>query len=160
MTAGHDTIRRRLVAGAARLVALAAAPRARATDVQLPAPASLADALAAALARSQPLVVLASLHGCPFCRIVRESYLMPEVAAGLPVVQIDFRDRRVVRDFDGVPRTHDALIRSWKVGVAPTVLFFGPDAREVAERLSGGESDFYAAYLEERIRKARAAARV
>ncbi|WPG37417.1 hypothetical protein [Variovorax sp. EBFNA2] len=152
-----DRTRRQLVAG---LAAWCVAPTVvHAADVQLPAPASLADALAAALARSQPLVVMASLQGCPFCKIVRAHYLVPELAAGLPVVQIDFRDLRSVRDFDGSARTHDALIKAWKVTVAPTVLFFGRNGREVAERLTGGDSDFYGAYLEARLQHARTAVR-
>ncbi|QFZ82900.1 hypothetical protein GFK26_09065 [Variovorax paradoxus] len=153
-----DRTRRQLVAG---LAAWCVAPMAvYAAEVQqLPAPVSLAGALAAALARSQPLVVMASLQGCPFCKIVREHYLVPEVAAGLPVVQIDFRDSRSVRDFDGTARTHDALIKAWKVTVAPTVLFFGRNGREVAERLTGGDSDFYGAYLEARLQHARTAVR-
>lgn len=153
----NDRTRRQLVAG---LAALCVAPMTvQAADAPLPAPASLAGALAAALARSQPLVVMASLQGCPFCQIVRAHYLVPELAAGLPVVQIDFRDARSVRDFDGTARTHDALIKAWRVSVAPTVLFFGRNGREVAERLTGGDSDFYGAYLEQRLAQARAAVR-
>lgn len=39
--------------------------------------------------------------------------------------------------------------------MAPTVLFLGKEGREVAPRLVGGStSDFYGAYLEERIRTA------
>lgn len=147
--------RRQALAG----IALSCAwPLAHAAESALPAPDSLADALAAALARSQPLVVMASLRGCPFCRIVREHYLMPELATGLPVVQIDLRDRRMVRDFDGTPRTQ-AMLAAWGIAVAPTLLFFGRGAREVAERLAGGASDFYGAYLEQRLRQARAAVR-
>lgn len=154
---GDCITRRRLVAG---LAALSVAPlTARAAEAELPAPVSLAESLAAALARSQPLVVMASLQGCPFCKIVRENYLVPELAAGLPVVQIDFRDRRSVRGFDGASRPHDALIKSWQITVAPTVLFFGRNGREVAERLTGGDSDFYGAYLEARLQQARAAVR-
>lgn len=153
---GSETTRRQLVAG---IAALCVAASGRAAETALPAPASLAEPLTMALARSQPLVVMASLQGCPFCRIVREHYLVPEHAAGLPVVQIDLRDRRIVRDFDGVPRTHEAMLRSWGIDVAPTVLFFGRGGREIVERLTGGASDFYGAYLEERLRLARAAVR-
>ncbi|MFH0132496.1 hypothetical protein ACGLHS_19990 [Variovorax sp. VaC1] len=151
-----DTTRRQLVAS---LAVLCVAPMVGAAEVELPAPASLAESLAMALAKSQPLVVMVSLQGCPFCKVVRENYLVPEHATGLPVVQIDFRDQRIVRDFDGTPRTHDALIKSWHISVAPTVLFFGRNGREVAERLAGGASDFYGAYLEARLQQARAATR-
>ena len=38
----------------------------------------------------------------------------------------------VVRGFNREPLTHNTLVRLWKVRVAPTVLFFGADGKEVA----------------------------
>lgn len=132
-----------------------------AADGELPAPASMADALAAALARRDPLVVMASLVGCPFCRIVREHYLLPAWREGMAVVQIDFKDPRPVRDWEGRATTQGALVKALGVSVAPTVMFFGRGGREVAERLSGTYiSDFYGAYLDQRMAQARAAVRV
>ena len=123
----------------------------------LPAPASLAAELAGALARRQPLVVMASLEGCPFCRIVRDSHLAPLRAdTGLPVVQLDTASTRPVLDFSGAASTHDALLRAWRVTTWPTVLFFGAQGKEVAERLVGASiPDFYGAYLDERLAAAR-----
>jgi hypothetical protein len=41
--------------------------------------------------------------------------------------------------------------------MAPTLLFFGPGGREVAERMEGAYlPDFYRAYLEQRLDQARA----
>lgn len=122
----------------------------------LPTAASLASELAAALRAGQPLVVMASLDGCPFCRIVRDTELAPLQRKGLPVVQLDMGSAQPVRGFDGASSTHEKLLREWKVGVAPTVLFFGRNGREVAERLTGASiPDFYGAYLDERLRIAR-----
>ena len=125
--------------------------------VQLPVPASLADALAQALARQQPLVVMVSLPGCPYCRVVRDNYLGPLMAeSALQVVQIDMRSRRALRDLDGRATDHYAVVRRWGVTVAPTLLFVGKGAREVAPRLAGASlPDFYGVYLEERIAQAR-----
>jgi hypothetical protein len=125
----------------------------------LPIPQSLADELAQALKISQPLVVMVSLTGCPFCRVARDSYLEPlRREEGMPVVQIDMRSAVPLLDFKRGPVTHDQLVRAWNVKVAPTVLFFGPGGKEVAERLEGGYiADFYGAYLEQRLQKARAA---
>jgi hypothetical protein len=82
------------------------------------------------------------------------------VEQGLPVVQIDMRNRQNITDFQGLTLTQDALIRRWGVKVAPTVLFFGPGGLEVAERLVGGYiPDFYGAYLNERLQAARSALR-
>jgi hypothetical protein len=135
-------------------VALALPPSGEAAT--LPAPSSLADALAQALRAGQPLVVMASLHGCPFCRVVRDHYLAPLRETGQAVVQLDMGDSRAVRGFDGRPTTHAQQLRDWGVEIAPTVLFFGRNGREIAERLAGASiPDFYGAYLEERLVQAR-----
>jgi len=127
-------------------------------DKSLPVPDALGDELARALARKEPLVVMVSLQGCPFCKVVRENYLLPLQHAGLPVVQVDMRERRRVTDFNGRALSHDDLIRQWGVRIAPTVLFFGPDGQEVAARLNGAYlPDFYGAYLDEQLAQARRA---
>lgn len=127
----------------------------------LPLSVSLHDELVAALARRQPLVVLVSLDGCPFCKEARQNYLRPLAEQqGQPVVQVDMRSRQPLRDFRGVSLTHDELVRHWGIRIAPTVLFFGRDGAEVAERMVGGYiPDFYGAYLEQRLAQARAALR-
>lgn len=127
----------------------------------LPLSESLQSELAQALKKGQPLVVMVSLGGCPFCKVARENYLGPlHEQQGLPVVQVDMRSPRLVRDFKGATVTHDVMSRSWGIRVVPTVLFFGRDGREVAERLVGGYiPDFYGAYLDDRLQQARAALR-
>ena len=152
-----DRGRRRWVLGAGLAGLLS---RARAADGDLPVPGSLPDALAAALARREPLVVMASLAGCPFCHVVREHHLLPAWRDGMAVVQIDFRDPRPVLDWEGRSTTQGALVQALGVRIAPTVMFFGRAGREVAERLSGSAiPDFYGAYLEQRLVQARAAVR-
>lgn len=133
-----------------------------ASPATLPTSASLLDELALALKVNNPLVVMVSLEGCPFCKIARENYLGPmRMQQGLPVVQIDMRNRLAIKDLKGVTTTQDDLIRSWGVKVAPTLLFFGRGGAEVAERMVGGYiPDFYGAYLDERLRVARASIRV
>ena len=127
--------------------------------VLLPSAISLPDQLAQALAAGSPLVVMVSLEGCPFCKIVRESYLVPmRQEQGLPVVQVDMRSQRRVKNFNGSTTTHEALIAAWHVELAPTVLFFGRQGAEAAQRLVGGYiPDFYGAYLEQRLESARRA---
>ncbi|MGB3072402.1 MAG: thioredoxin fold domain-containing protein [Ottowia sp.] len=122
---------------------------------ELPLSSSLPDELAGALAVRQPLVVMISLHGCPWCKLVRESYLAPmREQEGLHAVQIDMQSQRSTRALSGAAITHGALVREWGVKFAPTVLFFGPEGKEVAERLVGGSPDFYSAYLDQRLKQA------
>ena len=131
---------------------------ARAAGKTLPLSASLPDELARALKARQPQVVMVSLHRCPWCEEVRNNYLAPMRAQErLPVVQVDMLSPRQTRDLQGAPTTHEALVRAWDVKVAPTVLFLGPQGREVADRLVGGSPDFYSAYLDRRLALAREA---
>jgi len=124
--------------------------------VTLPAAESLPASLEHALQAKQPLVVMVSLHGCAFCKVVRENYLQPLRVSGLQVVQVDMRDNRVLVDFDGTSLTHDAWVRKQGIKLAPTVLFFGAQGREVATRLKGAYlPDFYGAYLDEQLAAAR-----
>lgn len=160
---GHFPLTRRhlLLSGAAAGVAASFGVPALATPVVLPTPVSLPDELARALKKGEPLVVMVSLDGCPFCKVARENYLNPlREQQGLPVVQVDMRSRVMVTNFQDAQVTHDELIRSWRIKIAPTVLFFGGGGIEVAERLVGGYiPDFYGAYLDGRLEHARALVR-
>ncbi len=132
-----------------------------AVAASLPSPASLPQALAAALGQGQPLLVMVSLEGCPFCKIALNNYLLPlRQQQGLPMVQVDMRGRQRIVGFSGPEQTQEALCRSWGIKVAPTLLFFGRDATEVADRLVGASlPDFYGAYLDDRVRTAQASLR-
>jgi thioredoxin-related protein len=124
----------------------------------LPISKSIKIDLEAALKTSKPLVVLVSLDNCPFCKIARENYLIPLMAErSISVIQVNTNHATPIDDAWGKPTTHEQLIRAWSIKVTPTVLFLGKNGREVAPRLEGGStSDFYGAYLEERIRTAQA----
>lgn len=153
-----DLLRRRIALSPLALgLAWSAAPAAHAAV--LPAAQSLATELAQALRAGKPLVVMASLDGCPFCRVVRDNYLAPLLREGaVAVVQLDMLSAQAVNGFDGAHSTHQEVLRTWSVKVAPTVLFFGKGAREAAPRLEGASiPDFYGAYLDERLRTARRA---
>lgn len=134
----------------------AVAAQARPLPAVLPSSQHLPDELAAALARRQPLLVMVSLEGCVYCRIARQSHLAPMHRSGQPMVQIDMRSDLRVVDFEGRSTTHDELARRWKIAITPTLLFFGPGAREVADRMEGAyQPDFYGPYLEDRLVQAR-----
>lgn len=151
------TTRRAWLTMSACAVIAAAPSLSFAAEAVLPRPISLADALAQALQLGQPLVVMVSLDGCPFCRVARNNYIDPlRREQGVPVFQLDMRKATTVLDFNRSSVTHEQLIQAWKVTVAPTVLFFGAGGKEVAERLVGGYiEDFYGAYLDQRLARAR-----
>lgn len=158
METGHVFSRRRWCgAVVGSLLAGPVLAQTRVPDIALPRAASLSQAMAEAAARHKALIVMASLEGCGFCRIARSLYLGPLHQAGQPIVQLDMKTAAAVADFQGRQSTHDELLKRWGVKVAPTLLFFGPGGRELAERMEGaGLPDFYGAYLEERTQQANA----
>lgn len=130
--------------------------------LSLPTPASLRLAAESAAARGEPLVVMTTLSGCPYCDLVRQHHLLPLVRdKGLAAIQLDTRDRsRAIQDFAGQTTTPSEWAKAWKARFAPTVLFFGPNGRELAERLVGvAVADFYGEYLDARLQQARQALR-
>ena len=140
------------------LPAMAQVPSSRGAVATLPAAQSLPDELAQALKNKQALIVMVSLEGCVFCRQARQSHLSPMHRAGTVIVQVDMRSNQPVLDFAGKLTTHDELTRRWKVSITPTLLFFGPGGKEVAERMEGAYlPDFYGPYLEERLVQGRKA---
>ena len=152
--AGSALPRRKLLLAAGLCAAVGAA---RAANAELPMAASLTEHLAAALKRGEPLVVMVSLPGCPFCHVARQNYLAPLLRdQQAAIVQVDMNSPLVLRDFKGVATTHDQQVRAWGIRVAPTVLFFGRDGTEAAKRLVGASiPDFYGAYLDQRLATAR-----
>lgn len=132
----------------------------RARDTALPIPVSLPGAAQTAAAKKEPLVILVSLPGCPYCEVVRRNYLLPaQRDAGLQAWQLNISDKTTpLVGFDGKATTAAAQIAAWKAGFTPTVLFLGPQGQDLAERLAGlGSNDFYGAYLDERLATARKA---
>ena len=124
----------------------------------LPSPSSLHRAAQAAAARGEPLVVMTTLTGCPYCDVVRNHYLLPMRKAGeVQAVQLDMRDRSSsLQGFKGEATTPANQAKAWKARIAPTVLFLGPEGQELAERLEGvAVPDFYGEYLEARLAEAR-----
>lgn len=124
----------------------------------LPTPKSLRATVDATAARGEPLVVMITLRGCVYCELVRNSYLHPLMREGrLIAIQLDLQDKATaIQDFGGTTTTPAALAEAWKVRLTPTVFFFGPEGRELAERLDGVTStDFYGSYLDDRLDTAR-----
>ena len=140
----------------ATLAALGSPWLAHAAPHTLPIATTLDEDLARAVKQGKPLVVMVSLDGCPFCRVVRENFLPSlQREQHLTVVQVDMRKSTAMKDLQGRRTTHDQVTRIWGIKVAPTLLFFGKNGSEVAERLVGASiPDFYGAYLQERIDKA------
>ena len=129
-----------------------------AKDSALPVPASLPAVAEAAMRLGEPLVLLITLPGCPYCELVRRSYLLPaRQDTGLHAWQLDVSNRTTaLLGFDDKPTTAALQTAAWKASFTPTVLFLGVQGQALAERLVGvAVPDFYGAYLEDRLAAAR-----
>jgi thioredoxin-related protein len=154
-TLSHALSRRRVLALPCLLLG---AEVAQAKDTHLPRPKSLAQSAQQAHARGEPLVLLVSLPGCPYCELVRRSYLLPmREHEGLIAMQIDINDRKSpILGFDGQATNGYALSRLWGVKIAPTLYFFDAQGKEVAPKIEGvAVADFFGSYLEDRLKTAR-----
>ncbi len=147
-------------AGGLGLAVLGFSNPAFAKDSALPVPTSLPEVAKQAASKGEPLVLLISLPGCPYCEMVRRSYLLPgRRDADLQAWQITVNnsDARLI-GFAGKPTTAAVQVKPWKATFTPTVLFLGPQGQELAERLVGASiPDFYGAYLDDRLQTARKA---
>jgi thioredoxin-related protein len=130
-----------------------------AVEREIPSSKSLQSDIANALKTAKPLLVLASLDHCQFCKIARENYLLPLMREqAISVVQINFGYSTPIVDALGKRTTQAELIASLQIKTAPTILFLGKNGQELSPRLVGATtSDFYGAYLDERLRIAQAA---
>ena len=148
------------ISGSLGLAVLGISNTALAKDSALPVPTSLPEVAKQAFAKGEPLVLLISLPGCPYCEMVRRGYLLPgRKGNGLQAWQITVDDRAApLTGFDGKHTTAAEQVKRWKATFTPTVLFLGPQGQELAERLVGASiPDFYGAYLDERLQTARKA---
>lgn len=156
----HRCTRRWLWILACLLVLLPAAPAA-ADDTppakQLPIAVSFAVDGVAVAARKVPLLVLFSRANCSWCDRARQEFLLPMMAepdAGRRVLvrQIDIDSDASLVDFTGNATTHRRFAQSQHARFAPTLMFYGPDGKQVAEPVVGFLlADFYSSYIERGI---------
>lgn len=114
-------------------------------------------------ARREPIVILFSLPGCPYCEIVRRSHLAPMLrdpreSARAIIRQIDIDADLPLTGFAGERTLHSRIAGAHGVRSVPVVAFWDGEGRTIAESLRGMLlPDFYAAYLDSALASARAA---
>ena len=157
---GRVSLRIFTVSGALVLVCLALSPFRVGAETRLPAARDLAGDAASISRDGRVLLVLFSQHGCPWCERVRREFLLPiqkneSYTSRLVFRQIDLDRGTPLRDFGGKATTHADFGRMNGVTLYPTVMLFGPRGERLAEPLRGFTgSDFYGAYLDQRIEEA------
>lgn len=143
--------------------ALACAPGARAADATtLPAIDDLRVLETESARTGAPVIVLFSTPGCPYCREVRQNYLVPRAAEQrrrlVPqyiVREVDITSRRAIGALDGVALTESRFADRYGVKVVPVVMAFDASWRPLGEPLVGlDRAGFYESYLERLITEA------
>lgn len=109
-----------------------------------------------ACASGRPLLVLFASHGCPYCRVVEEDYLIPmlrQPQSERPIIRVvTIDDLGSLRDFSGKRVPIAEFARQQGASLTPHVKLLGPDGRELAPGLVGLlTQDFYGGYLEAAI---------
>ena len=133
---------------------LFAANNCLATVTTLEPARDLAAEARVAAARMQPIIIMVSLAGCPYCETVRRSHLLPILNGtkfeSLPLIrQVELNGADGMVDFDGKKISHATFAKNLKAKIAPVVYFFGSDGRQLVEPLVGAMiPDFYGAYFD------------
>jgi thioredoxin-related protein len=123
----------------------------------LPWPTHLRTISQEAQRRGEPLVLMVSLPGCPWCELLRRNYLTPMRSEGVAAFEFMINERsQRITDFKGQPITPAAWSDAMKVNVTPTLLFLNAQGQEIAPRIEGvASADFIGAILDERLAMAR-----
>jgi thioredoxin-related protein len=123
----------------------------------LPSPADLRLAAQQASSRGEPLVLMVSLPGCPWCELLRRNYLTPMRAEGVAAFEFMITERsQRIADFKGQSITPAAWSEAMKIKITPTLLFFNAQGQEIAPRIEGvASADFVGAIIDERLATAR-----
>ncbi|MFM9968357.1 MAG: thioredoxin family protein [Burkholderiales bacterium] len=146
---------------AAILACALGAPALAQSRQHLPEPLDLRISASVAAKEGRVLLVLFSETGCMFCEHLRREVLLPmqrnaDLRKKIEFFQVDVDAPKSLRDFAGIESTQKELARRYRIRIMPTVLLLGPQGEILAEPLVGfNGSDFYGAYLDERIETAR-----
>ncbi|MBT9612007.1 MAG: thioredoxin family protein [Burkholderiales bacterium] len=113
----------------------------------------------AKLAREKqiPILILFSMQGCGYCKRVREEILIPTTLNAdydnkVILLEVDSSNYAKLIDFEGNVTTQAAFVAKSRVGLTPTVKFFDPQGREVADPIVGLVTvDYYGGFLDQAI---------
>ena len=134
--------------------------QAQSPDEMLHVPQNLQREAAQAHSERKAFLLMFSLPGCSYCKVVRRNYLMPllrdAAPADRPVIrEVQITSRESLTGFDGKPTTQSALANRYGVQVAPTVIVVNAEGELLADPIVGGDNNgFYSAYLDRALEAA------
>lgn len=105
------------------------------------------------------LVVLVSQHHCPYCELIKAEIIRPMIKGRdfydqILLGELFIDEGEEVVDFQGRRRSAADFAHGYGVKVTPTLLFLGPDGRELVKKMVGINTvEMYFYYLSEAIRQ-------
>ena len=99
--------------------------------------------------RKVPILILFSMEGCAFCKVIRSEYLIPmqnrkEEAKQILIGEISIESYNYVRDFNGKLISADNLGLRYSADVSPTIVFVDAQGNELVKRMVGFKGwDYY-----------------
>jgi thioredoxin-related protein len=89
-----------------------------------------------------PILLIFSASHCPYCDLLEEEIIKPMLISGDYTNKVIIRklvtdETDEIRDFNGKRISVNDFIAKHNVYVTPTMLFFGPDGKELTQRMIG-----------------------
>lgn len=142
------------------LLLLLPVPASAGNQVRLVEAKNLAADARLAHSGEMPILLLVSQDHCPFCTQIKREILHPMIISGehkghllMREIFIDFGSR--VIDFTGNERDSSQFAGSYGVYLTPTLLFLGPDGKELTERIVGIQTpEMFFYYVDNAIQEA------
>ncbi len=135
-------------------------PAMKPEGVEIDPAGDLQAAGARAGARQIPILLVVTQEHCPFCHRIKEEILRPMLISGEYEHRVMIRELLIdpgetTRDFQGRQRDAREFADDYKVWVTPTLLYLGPDGRELRPRILGiNTMEMYGYYVDEGIAEA------
>jgi hypothetical protein len=96
--------------------------------------------------RAEPVVVLFTRGGCAWCERLKQQHLR-HLPATIPLREVRFDSDAPLTDFAGRATTHRRFAAAQQFRLAPTLAFYGPDGRQLAEPIVGVRGPDYMDYF-------------
>jgi thioredoxin-related protein len=128
-----------------------------AAETSLPKARDVGAESRSAAAAGKAYLLFYAEAGCEFCERARTTHLLAMAAdekmrARVVMRQIDIDSDAALEDFAGRSVSHRSFARAQGVRLYPTIVLYGPDGRQTAERLTGFTNpDYYGYSVERRI---------
>jgi len=92
--------------------------------------------------KNLPLLVLFSLSHCPFCKLIKEDFLIPMIISGdykdkIIIREMNIEDNPEIIDFSGAKISSYSFAQNMDISLYPTMFFLDHQGCILAEKIRG-----------------------